>query len=517
MVIEDSVQRFCKSSADSGSQYEQEAGKVYNYLLNMLNVRSNMNFAVVEKESSHRYVYKGNSSVVDARFDIVYQKDYKKSLPAKEGSTVHISFGNNYFRDGKYTLTLYHPIYSTETINEQRGMLVLNFGDSLVEQLHKEGLQQMKSELFLMDCNGEIVSISNQERIGTKVSYAQKIKRSNGSCQEDGILINYQKVGNWNYYLINEIPIFELYKGSIQAMILLMIVTLGMTAFSIMILRKMVNSFYEPINRVVNVMDRVSEGKLHQRIDRKSMDTDSRKLAEGFNSMMDRIDELMEQVKLEQHQIEEIRFNALYAQIKPHFLYNTLECIHWQAVADGNQEISIMVKAMAQYYRVCLSRGKEIIPLSQELEHIYSYLVIQNMRYDNIIDLENHIPECFHNVNIPKMTLQPLVENAIYHGIRIKEGGKGKIVLGIRRKGTDVYLSLDDNGFGMSQKEIDEINQSISQYDESFGYGVRNVNRRIELMFGTTYGLHYSRNEHGGVTVEIHLPLDVQSEDKGVI
>ena len=313
MVIEDSVQKFCKSSADSGSQYEQEAGNVYNYLLNMLNVRSNMNFAVVEKEQSHRYVYKGNSSVVDARFDIVYQKDYKESLPAKEGSTVRISFGNDYFRDGKYTLTLYHPIYSTETINEQRGMLVLNLGDSLVEQLHKEGLQQMESELFLMDCNGEIVSISNQERIGTKVSYAQKIKGSSGSCQEDGILINYQKVGNWNYYLINEIPVFELYKGSIQAMILLMIVTLGMTAFSIIILRKMINSFYEPINRVVSVMDRVSEGKLNQRIDRKSMDTDSRKLAEGFNSMMDRIDELMEQVKLEQHQMEEIRFNALYA------------------------------------------------------------------------------------------------------------------------------------------------------------------------------------------------------------
>lgn len=90
-------------------------------------------------------------------------------------------------------------------------------------------------------------------------------------------------------------------------------------------------------------------------------------------------------------------------------------------------------------------------------------------------------------------------------------------MLGIRRKGTDVYLSLGDSGFGMSQKQIDEINQSISQYDESFGYGVRNVNRRIELMFGTTYGLHYSRNEHGGVTVEIHLPFDVQSEDKEVI
>ena len=290
-----------------------------------------------------------------------------------------------------------------------------------------------------------------------------------------------------------------------------------MTAFSITILRKMINSFYEPINRVVTTMDGVSEGKLDERIDMKSMDTDSRKLAEGFNDMMDKIDMLMEQVKLEQHQIEQIRFNALYAQIKPHFLYNTLECIHWQAVSDGNQEISTMVKAMAQYYRVCLSRGKEMIPLGQELEHIRSYLVIQNMRYDNIIDLEDHIPEGFYRVNIPKMTLQPLVENAIYHGIRIKEGGKGKIFLEIRRKGEDVYLSLGDSGSGMTQWEIDEMNQSISQYDESFGYGVRNVNKRIELMFGKAYGLYYFKNEQGGVTVEIHLPFEVQTEDKGVI
>lgn len=271
------------------------------------------------------------------------------------------------------------------------------------------------------------------------------------------------------------------------------------------------------MNRVVITMEGVSEGKLDERIDMTSMDADSRKLAEGFNSMMDRIDMLMEQVKLEQHQLEQISFNALYAQIKPHFLYNTLECIHWQAVADGNKEISVMVKAMAQYYRVCLSRGKELIALEQELEHIRSYLVIQNMRYDNIIDLEDGIPEGFYSVKIPKMTLQPLVENAIYHGIRIKEGGKGKIILKIQRKGEDVYLYLQDSGSGMTQREIDEMNQSLSQYDETFGYGVRNVNKRIELMFGKGYGLCYFRNEHGGVTVEIHLPFDVAAEDKGVM
>ena len=154
--------------------------------------------------------------------------------------------------------------------------------------------------------------------------------------------------------------------------------------------------------------------------------------------MMNRIDLLLEQVKLEQHQMEQIRFHALQSQIKPHFLYNTLDCIHWQAVSDGNKEISVMVKAMAQYYRICLSKGKEIIPLKLEMEHIRSYLIIQNMRYDNIVELEDLITEEYYEIMIPKMTLQPLIENAIYHGIQAKEGGKGRILLSIRREGQNV-------------------------------------------------------------------------------
>lgn len=298
---------------------------------------------------------------------------------------------------------------------------------------------------------------------------------------------------------------------------MLVFVIVGMTVLSIFLLRKMMKAFYEPLDRVVVAMDDVSEGRLDKRINQSSMDEDSRKLAEGFNTMMDEIDGLMEQVKVEQHQIEQIRFNALQSQIKPHFLYNTLECIHWQALADGNKEICTMVKALAQYYRIVLSRGKEIIPLKQELEHIRSYLVIQNMRYDNIIELEDRIPEEFHSLLIPKMTLQPLIENAIYHGIRIKEGEKGVVTLRIHRENQDVYLQVCDSGSGMSQEKIDEMNQSISRHDETFGYGVRNVNKRIELLFGKEYGLRFFKNEFGGVTVEIHLPIEGKTEDKGVI
>lgn len=517
LVIEDSVQEYCKSEESAGKQYDQEAGAVYDYLLNMLNVQSNMNFAVVEKSSTNNYVYKGNSSVVDAKFEEVCKEDYEESIPAKQGSKVRMSFSNRYFRSGKYTLTIYHPIYSVASVGKEQGMLVMNLNDSLIEQLRAETDPGMEKDLFLMDCNGKIVSIANQDRIGQKITYLEQMQGNSGSFRNGGMLVNYQKVGKWNYYLVNEISVFELYKGSVGVMAILMIVIIGMTILSILVMRKMMKSFYEPVDRVVSVMDDVAEGRLEKRIDLKSMDADSRKLAEGFNSMMNEIDGLMEQVKEEQHQMEQIRFNALQSQIKPHFLYNTLECIHWQAVADGNKEISVLVKALAQYYRICLSRGKEIIPLKQELEHIRSYLVIQNMRYDNIIELEDNIPEEFYFLQIPKMTLQPLIENAIYHGIRIKEGEKGKVTLDIRKEGKDVYLMIQDSGNGMSPEKIQEMNQSISQYDEKFGYGVRNVNKRIELMFGKEYGLHFSQNELGGLTVEIHLPLEGKTEDKGVI
>jgi two-component system sensor histidine kinase YesM len=254
-------------------------------------------------------------------------------------------------------------------------------------------------------------------------------------------------------------------------------------------------------------MEAVSNGQLEIRMNEENAGEDFKKLALGFNSMMEEIYILMEQVKLEQQQLQQIRFNALQAQIKPHFLYNTLDCIHWQALADGNKEVSTLVKALASYYRICLSKGKDIITLSQEISHIENYLIIQNMRYDNIVESEINVKGEFLEVKIPKMTLQPLVENAIYHGIKIKDGHKGKIIIMAAKDKEDVIIEVTDSGSGMTEEQIGEINNSISEVDETFGYGVRNVNKRIEIMFGKQYGLHFIKNEVNGVTVQIRLPL----------
>jgi two-component system, sensor histidine kinase YesM len=236
------------------------------------------------------------------------------------------------------------------------------------------------------------------------------------------------------------------------------------------------------------------------------MGDDIRNMAKSFNLMAIRLEELVEKVKEDQHQIEQIKLNALQSQIQPHFLYNTLDCIHWQALVDGNERISVLVKALANYYRLCLSKGQDIISLSQELAHVQNYLIIQNIRYGNIIEQSFEIEERFLKVPIPKMTLQPLVENAIYHGIKVKNGKHGKITITAREENDKVVISVSDSGAGVSQKKIDEINSSISIYDESFGYGVRNVHKRIELLYGKGNGLYFRKNNTGGITVEIRLP-----------
>ena len=313
--------------------------------------------------------------------------------------------------------------------------------------------------------------------------------------------------------MISSVSTYELYKGSIATIGFMAVIMLILIAVSILSVKAVIQMVYRPLDKVVRKMDDVASGFLKTRINVDHMGEDFIKLAVGFNSMMEEIEVLMEQVKLEQHQIEQIRLDALQSQIQPHFLYNTLDCIHWQAVADGNKEISTMVKALAKYYRICLSGGHDIIPLKMELEHVRNYLVIQNMRYDNIIGSEISVDSNAEETMIPKLTLQPLVENSIYHGMKVKEGKTGTVFIKVKRKGKDVLITLADTGTGMTQEEIDRMNEQLSQYEETFGYGVRNVNKRIQLLYGEEYGLYYLKNETGGVTVEIRLPYETEAKE----
>lgn len=508
--LDSHVQKFSESRTEEGI-YE-EMGNVYSTFLNLLYLQHNANFIVVTNEKLGQFVYNGNNAISESGFETIYAKDYGESIQAKTKGTLRVSFSDNYYRGRKYTLTLYFPAYSVTKLETSNGMIIVNLDDDLLQRFGQGDLQY-SANLYLTDVDGNIVSTQNEETIGTQIPFWDRINGSQGMFWRDGRLVSYRKVDDWNFYIINEVPAWSLYQNCFGTILVLAIVTLVTTGAALMLARNITKKLYRPINKVVAKMKDVSKGDLGTRIFVDDMDSDGRKLADGFNIMMDEIDVLMEQVKEEQRQYDKMRFVALQAQIQPHFLYNTLECIHWQALAGGNSEISTMVKALAQYYRICLSEGKEIIPLKMELEHIRNYLIIQNMRYGNIISFEENVPENYAYVMVPKLTLQPLVENSIYHGIRVKEGVKGKIEIAVSEREDSICLTVSDNGVGMKTERIDYINSHISDTEGNIGYGITNINKRIELMYGEQYGLHFLSNEGGGICVEILLPMEVEKFD----
>ncbi len=506
IVMDTTIQSYLTSDKSKKDIYYSLANSARNTLLNTTNVNANINFIAVINENSGDYIYKGDVSLYTSRFYNNYEADYKNSKRMDSGS-MRMSFNNVFSNNEEYSLNIYFPMYSTKKIGQEIGLLCINIKDINLMQIFVQDKKHYNSKINFIDQSGSIIAIADKDLIGTEVDYLDRLVSANGSFVKSGQLYIYQKIGQWNYYLVQIIPTEELAQNSIRVMMILVIVIIGMVGIWLVLSRKLVAIAYKPLDNVVSKMEAVSNGQLEIRMNEENAGEDFKKLALGFNSMMEEIYILMEQVKLEQQQLQQIRFNALQAQIKPHFLYNTLDCIHWQALADGNKEVSTLVKALASYYRICLSKGKDIITLSQEISHIENYLIIQNMRYDNIVESEINVKDEFLEVQIPKMTLQPLVENAIYHGIKIKDGHKGKIIIMAAKDKENVIIEVTDSGSGMTEEQIGEINNSISEVDETFGYGVRNVNKRIEIMFGKQYGLHFIKNEANGVTVQIRLPL----------
>ena len=512
-VMDTSIQQYLKAV-----NYNKEAGGLKNSAFNILasisNMHSDMNFIAVVGKSPDDYIYKGQMAISAAQFSQVYTFDAQQCKTVQD-SSIKMCFNNAYFNGSKYTLNIYFPIYDTNRVLGELGLLCMNFTDpSLLQILEYDSSNKLES--MVVDTDGMMISARDKDKIGTNVDFIPKMKEKSGTFSMGGRLYIYQKVSDWRFYVVSSVPMMELYKSSIRTIFLMAFILLFLLTISLLVVKRIIGKVYRPLDKVVRKMDDVASGSLKTRINVEHMGEDFTKLAVGFNSMMEEILVLMEQVKMEQHQIEQIRFNALQSQIQPHFLYNTLECIHWQAMVDGNGEISTLVKALAKYYRICLSGGHDVIPLKMELEHVRNYLIIQNMRYDDIIGSEFDVEEAASDVMIPKLTLQPLVENSIYHGIKVKEGKTGSLFLKVRKRSSDVLITLADTGTGMSQQQIDEMNQHLSEYDDSFGYGVRNVNKRIELLYGEEFGLYYLRNESGGVPVEIRLPYVTQVED-GII
>ncbi len=277
-------------------------------------------------------------------------------------------------------------------------------------------------------------------------------------------------------------------------------------------------SITKPIDEICRVTDEVAHGNFSIRTDISSGE-ELMQLSESLNSMTSQLGELVDNIKKEQINSRNLELKLLQAQINPHFLYNTLDNIVWLSQDDRKEDVASIVTSLSRFFRTTLSGGRDYVRIRDEVSHVEAYLEIQQFRYRDIMDYEISVPDEFMNYSIIKMTLQPIVENALYHGIKNKRG-KGTIKIDISQEETlnddeeakRLILSVSDDGQGMSEEDLARI-ERIAKGEEkpsidNSGFGISNVAERLRLNYGDKFDIRFYSEYGKGTKVEILIPKE---------
>jgi len=278
------------------------------------------------------------------------------------------------------------------------------------------------------------------------------------------------------------------------------VVIVGMFAFWY-ISRSLMN----PIEKLLRMSNRISEGDFSHRVELATSD-EFNELAVGMNTMSEQIELLLERGIEEQKQMQMMEHKVLQAQISPHFLYNTLDAIIWAAEADNMSDVITLVTSLSSFFRISLSHGIDFIPISDEIEHVRNYLVIQQIRYSDVLTYEIIVDEAIPDVKILKLLLQPLVENSLYHGIK-NTRDRGKISVSITSEGEKLRFRVADTGIGMTPERLEELVHDVRHGSGEKGYGLYNVNRRLKLYYGIQDGIEIKSEYKHGTEVSFTLNL----------
>lgn len=271
-------------------------------------------------------------------------------------------------------------------------------------------------------------------------------------------------------------------------------------------------SITAPLDKLCRTTERISNGDFGVRARIKTQD-EIGVLSDSVDDMTGKLEIMVKQIKEDERKMRHAELRLLQEQINPHFLYNTLDTIVWLIEGNDTEKAVNMVVSLSEFFRLVLSKGKEYITIREEELHIRSYLEIQQVRYRDILDYEISIDSEIYGCCILKLTLQPLVENALYHGIKYKRA-KGKIVITGRKQGNLIYFEVKDNGVGMEKEELDRLREDILRpcKETEKGFGLANVNERIRMNFGMQYGMQIDSVKGQGTCVSVTLPTEYMDE-----
>lgn len=392
-----------------------------------------------------------------------------------------------------------------------------------IASIYLNNMNKGNVSFFILDGNNRVVSSSMHEKLHqdfrSSVSLSPETmdrlisKRMVITTVNDKqsliTLLDFEKL-DWK--IVSIVPMEEITKEN--KAVNRMIVNIGVLCLAVALVVSFIlsRSISQPILKLVRIMKKIRQGDMDIRTNFHSSD-EIGQLGSGFDTLIDRIEELMATIVLEQKSKRESEFLLLQSQIKPHFLYNTLETISSLIKLGMKDHALTSIQSLASFYRISLSGGRDIIPLEKEFELIDSYLRIQKFRYMNYVDFNIEIEKSILPYSIPKLTLQPLVENAIYHGLKQKKT-KGVISVKGYRNGDLILVEVFDNGVGMTEEKIRRVLTPSDEAKESRDFGLGSVNSRIRLFFGEPYGISIISIPGEYTKVTVSLPMKIGEGDQ---
>ncbi|MDO4272182.1 MAG: sensor histidine kinase [Eubacteriales bacterium] len=400
-------------------------------------------------------------------------------------------------------------IYSKYDAEELVGYIVIMFSKELVMDILRNLRVTENSTACIMDMQDEIL-ISTKEAIpGTwnAVLDSESFIKVKGRNSEKRFMIN-GDAANEKYYLAGRlieekqmprIPKWKVlllvpYEELVPFADHMLIVILLCAALCVLVLNfvasRIIGSITKRIDKLNLNMQRPQVGDFSCNDVPAGRDEIS-ELRKNFNYMLSKTEQLLDEMVQANEREKDLELNMLQAQINPHFLYNTLDMINWAAISENPECIPEITRLLAKFYKLSLNNGARIVTLKEEIQHVMLYIGIQNKRFDSSLELQVQIPEMFQNCACIKIILQPIVENAVLHGIFEKDEPEGKIVLSAYKSGEDFYIEVADNGVGMSEVELQKLKMQI-HIPGTGGYGLSNIEDRIRLCFGKGYGLFFS-------------------------
>lgn len=407
-------------------------------------------------------------------------------------------------------------ITDVDNFNNTLAILQVDINEDILTAILSNMTSIKNSHVYLLDKDNRIMLNTAPENMTVKnyisnlIATGSEDELSNGFWGEKSLgnekyLICIQSVDRTPFYLAAAISYDQIMSAQSKTYrrMLVMILIFSVSVFPLAYLGA--SSSTRRIRQLILHMKDVQVGNFNISILSGSKD-EIGVLSMNFNAMVTKVSMLLDEKYQLGHEIKSMELRALQAQINPHFLYNTLDLIYWRSIEQNDKGITDLILALSRFYKLSLSKGNDIVSLKNELEHVKAYVQIQNVRYKNIITLGIYVPDNLLSYTIPKITLQPLVENAIVHGILEKKQFQGTIEIFAVQNEHEMTIEIRDDGIGMTQEDIDKLFFPLTD-DSLHGFGIYNINKRIKLIFGDKYGLSFESIKGSGTTAILHLPL----------